>query len=248
MNNTLKLLIALAMLCLTTGTLAAETGIPAFTLTNNADGSQEYSLTLQILFLMTALTLLPSLIIMMTSFTRIAVVLAILRQAIGMQQTPSNQVLVGLALFLTIFTMAPVFERIYTAGVEPYLEQDMPMMTALQNAEQPLREFMLAQTRQNDLQLFVRLSKEQVDNLEDVSFWSLVPAFVTSELKTAFQIGFLLFIPFLVIDLVIASILMAMGMMMLSPLIISLPFKIMLFVLVDGWAMTMGTLAASFGM
>ena len=184
----------------------------------------------------------------MTSFTRIAVVLAILRQAIGMQQTPSNQVLVGLALFLTIFVMAPVFERVYEAAIQPYMEQDMPIMTALSNAEQPIRDFMLAQTRQNDLQLFARLAKEDVAELEDVSFWSLVPAFVTSELKTAFQIGFMLFIPFLVIDLVIASILMAMGMMMLSPLIISLPFKLMLFVLVDGWAMTMGTLAASFGM
>jgi len=228
--------------------LAAESGIPALTLTTNSDGSQEYSVTLQILFLMSALTVLPALIIMLTSFTRITIVLGILRRAIGLQQTPSNQVLIGLALFLTIFTMAPVLERINASAVQPYLENQMQFMPAIYAAEVPLREFMLGQTRQNDLELFVRLSKRPVAELEDVSFWVLVPAFVTSELKTAFQIGFLLFIPFLVIDMVIASLLMAMGMMMLSPLIISLPFKIMLFVMVDGWALTIGTLAASFGM
>ena len=144
--------------------------------------------------------------------------------------------------------MAPVFERINTAAVQPYLEEDMGLVPAIMAAEKPLREFMLSQTRRNDLELFIRLSREPVAELEDVSFWVLVPSFVTSELKTAFQIGFLLFIPFLVIDMVIASLLMAMGMMMLSPLVISLPFKIMLFVLVDGWALTMGTLAGSFGM
>ncbi|MBT8449181.1 MAG: flagellar type III secretion system pore protein FliP [Gammaproteobacteria bacterium] len=228
--------------------LAAESGIPALTLTTNNDGSQEYSVTLQILFLMSALTVLPALIIMLTSFTRITIVLGILRRAIGLQQTPSNQVLIGLALFLTIFTMAPVLERINASAVQPYLENQMQFMPAVYAAEAPLREFMLGQTRQNDLELFVRLSKRPVAELEDVSFWVLVPAFVTSELKTAFQIGFLLFIPFLVIDMVIASLLMAMGMMMLSPLIISLPFKIMLFVMVDGWALTIGTLAGSFGM
>ena len=227
--------------------LAAESGIPALTMTTGTDGSQEYSVTLQILFLMTALTVLPSMIIMLTSFTRITIVLAILRQAMGLQQTPSNQVLIGLALFLTIFTMAPVLEKVYQSAVQPYLENDMPMMQAVKSAEQPLRDFMFGQTRQTDLELFIRLSKKPVADMEQVSFWVLVPAFVTSELKTAFQIGFLLFIPFLVIDLVIASILMAMGMMMLSPLIISLPFKIMLFVLIDGWALTIGTLAASFG-
>jgi len=227
---------------------AAESGIPALTMTTGTDGEQNYSVSLQILFLMSALTILPSLVIMLTSFTRITIVLGILRRAIGLQQTPSNQVLMGLALFLTIFTMAPVFEKINEAAVQPYLEQNIPVMTALAAAETPLRDFMFGQTRQNDLELFIRLSKRPVAELKDVSFFVLVPAFVTSELKTAFQIGFLLFIPFLVIDMVIASMLMAMGMMMLSPLVISLPFKIMLFVLVDGWALTMGTIAASFGM
>jgi len=227
--------------------IAAESGIPALTMTTDPEGTQNYSVTLQILFLMSALTILPSLLIMLTSFTRITIVLGILRRAIGLQQTPSNQVLMGLALFLTVFTMAPVFEKINQASVQPYLQEDMPITTAIKAAELPLRSFMLGQTRKTDLELFVRLSKKPVDELKDVSFFVLVPAFVTSELKTAFQIGFLLFIPFLVIDLVIASMLMAMGMMMLSPLIISLPFKIMLFVLVDGWALTMGTIAASFG-
>ena len=157
-------------------------------------------------------------------------------------------VLIGLALFLTIFTMAPILERINSNAIQPYLEDELNFMPAIMAAEVPLREFMLSQTRTTDLELFVRLSKEPVAELEDVSFWVLVPAFVTSELKTAFQIGFILFIPFLVIDLVIASLLMAMGMMMLSPLVISLPFKIMLFVMVDGWALTIGTLASSFGM
>jgi flagellar biosynthetic protein FliP len=152
-----------------------------------------------------------------------------------------------LALFLTIFTMAPVFEKINVASVQPYLEQNIPATQAIAAAEEPLRDFMFGQTRKTDLELFIRLSKKPVAELRDVSFFLLVTAFVTSELKTAFQIGFLLFIPFLVIDMVIASMLMAMGMMMLSPLVISLPFKIMLFVLVDGWALTMGTIAASFG-
>jgi flagellar biosynthetic protein FliP len=244
----MKLLILLITLVTMGDYSAAESGIPALTLTTNDDGSQQYSVTLQILFLMSVLTILPAFVIMMTSFTRITIVLGILRRAIGLQQTPSNQVLIGLALFLTIFTMAPVFERINTAAIQPYFEEDMGLVPAIKAAEQPLREFMLGQTRRTDLELFIRLSKEPVANLEEVSFWILVPSFVTSELKTAFQIGFLLFIPFLVIDMVIASLLMAMGMMMLSPLVISLPFKIMLFVLVDGWALTIGTLAGSFGM
>ena len=244
----MKYVLILLCLLITGDSLAAESGIPALTMTTNEDGAQEYSVTLQILFLMSALTILPAFVIMMTSFTRITIVLGILRRAIGLQSTPSNQILIGLALFLTIFTMAPVFERINTAAVQPYLEEDMGLVPAIMAAEKPLREFMLSQTRRNDLELFIRLSREPVAELEDVSFWVLVPSFVTSELKTAFHIGFLLFIPFLVIDMVIASLLMAMGMMMLSPLVISLPFKIMLFVLVDGWALTMGTLAGSFGM
>lgn len=242
------LLLILAAFLLTPELLAAESGIPALTMTKADNGTEEYSVTLQILFLMSALTILPSIIIMLTSFTRITIVLGILRRAIGLQQTPSNQVLMGLALFLTFFTMAPVLDKINNSAIQPYLEQNMSITDALSNAEQPIREFMFAQTRQTDLDLFISLNKEPVPVIEEVPFLVLVPAFVTSELKTAFQIGFLLFIPFLVIDLVIASVLMAMGMMMLSPLVVSLPFKIMLFVLVDGWALTMGTIAASFGM
>jgi len=243
----MKLFTFLILTLLPGSLLAAETGIPALTMTTAENGAQEYTVTLQILFLMSALTILPSLIIMLTSFTRITIVLGILRRAIGLQQTPSNQVLMGLALFLTFFTMAPVLEKINESAVQPYLEQGLPMMTAVSAAEVPLREFMFAQTRLTDLELFIRLNKEPVPILKEVPFLVLVPAFITSELKTAFQIGFILFIPFLVIDMVIASLLMAMGMMMLSPLVISLPFKIMLFVLVDGWALTMGTIAASFG-
>ncbi len=243
----MKLLLMLVMFALGPDLLASSQGIPAFTMTTATDGTQQYSVTLQILFLMTALTLIPSMVVMMTSFTRITIVLGILRRAIGLQQTPSNQVLMGLALFLTIFTMAPVLDRIYDAAIIPYIEQDLPPLKAIAAAEQPIREFMTGQTRISDLDLFIRLYKKPIPAGAEVPFIVLVPAFVTSELKTAFQIGFLLFIPFLVIDMVIASMLMAMGMMMLSPLVISLPFKIMLFVLVDGWALTMGSLAASFG-
>jgi len=235
----MKLILGLAILFSSTHVFAMTNGIPALTMTTAADGTQEYSVTLQILFLMTALTLLPSMIVMMTSFTRITIVLGILRRAIGLQQTPSNQVLMGLALFLTLFTMAPVLDRIYDNAVIPYIENNMPPLQAVAAAEAPLREFMMGQTRITDLDLFIRLYKKPLADGQKVPFLVLVPAFVTSELKTAFQIGFLLFIPFLVIDMVIASMLMAMGMMMLSPLVISLPFKIMLFVLVDGWALTM---------
>ncbi|WP_193074725.1 flagellar type III secretion system pore protein FliP [Pseudomonas sp. FME51] len=221
--------------------------LPAITLTTDAEGEQTYSVSLQILLLMSALTFIPAFVMMMTSFTRIIIVFAILRQALGLQSTPSSQILVGLALFLTLFIMAPVFERINESALQPYLNEQLTPPQALEQASEPLREFMLAQTRETDLELFVRLAKRtDLAGPEDVPFHILVPAFVTSELKTAFQIGFMIFIPFLVIDLVVASVLMAMGMMMLSPLIISLPFKIMLFVLVDGWALIIGTLAASF--
>lgn len=227
----------------------AALDLQALTVTTAEDGTQNYSVSIQILAVMTILTLLPSLVIMMTAFTRIVIVFAILRQAIGMQQTPSNQILVGIALFLTIFVMAPVFEEVNTIALEPYLAETMPPQEALETAAEPFRAFMLEQTRENDLDLFMRLSEhEPVDSVEEINFFVLVPAFMTSELKTAFQIGFMLFIPFLIIDMVVASVLMSMGMMMLSPLIISLPFKIMLFVLVDGWVMIMGTLAGSFGM
>jgi len=226
-----------------------QLGIPAVTLTEAADGSGTYSVTLQILAVMTTLTVLPSLIMMMTSFTRIIVVFAILRQALGLQQTPSNQVLLGLALFLTLFIMSPVLQEANRVGLAPYLAEEISPVTAVEAASKPFRDFMMAQTREDDLALFLRISgSERPDTRDDVSFFILTPAFVTSELKTAFQIGFLLFIPFLVIDLVVASVLMSMGMMMLSPIIISLPFKLMLFVLVDGWAMVIGSLAGSFGL
>jgi flagellar biosynthetic protein FliP len=228
--------------------LAADVGIPAFNVTTTAAGGESYSVTIQILALMTMLTFLPAMLMMMTSFTRIIIVFAILRQALGLQQTPSNQVMVGLALFLTFFIMTPVIEEVNQAAVQPYLNEELGTLGALKAAGEPFHRFMIHQTRENDLNLFLRISKSPpIESPEQVPFTVLVPAFVTSELKTAFQIGFMLFIPFLVIDLVVASVLMAMGMMMLSPVIISLPFKIMLFVLVDGWAMIIGTLAASFG-
>ncbi|MDX9687287.1 MULTISPECIES: flagellar type III secretion system pore protein FliP [Halopseudomonas] len=243
---------ALLLLTLLTPMAFAQTAgdplsLPAITLTTDAEGQQTYSVSLQILLLMSALTFIPAFVMMMTSFTRIIIVFAILRQALGLQSTPSSQILIGLALFLTLFIMAPVFERINNDALQPYLNEQLAPQQALEAAGGPMREFMLAQTRETDLELFVRLAKRtDLTGPEDVPFHILVPAFVTSELKTAFQIGFMIFIPFLVIDLVVASVLMAMGMMMLSPLIISLPFKIMLFVLVDGWALIIGTLAASF--
>jgi flagellar biosynthetic protein FliP len=222
--------------------------LSAFSVTTQPDGTQKYSVTLQILAVMTALTLLPSFVIMMTAFTRIIVVFAILRQAIGLQQTPSNQILVGLALFLTIFVMSPVLNEVNDTALQPYLAEQLAPEQALKVAAAPLRKFMLAQTREDDLSMFMEISHSPpVAASADVNFFVLVPAFMTSELKTAFQIGFMLFIPFLVIDMVVASVLMSMGMMMLSPLIISLPFKIMLFVMVDGWVLVMGTLASSFG-
>jgi flagellar biosynthetic protein FliP len=190
---------------------------------------------------------LPAALMMMTSFTRVIIVLAILRQALGTQSSPSNQVLVGLALFLSLFIMMPVFDKVYDNALQPYLDEQMPAQEALHQAAGPFRKFMLAQTRDDDLLLFANISNApQFEQPDDVPFSLLMPAFVTSELKTAFQIGFLILIPFLVIDLVIATLLMSMGMMMLSPMIISLPFKIMLFVLIDGWSLIMGTLASSF--
>ena len=226
---------------------SAGSGLDALSVTNLPGGGQKYSVSLQILALMTALTFLPAALLMMTSFTRIVIVLAILRQAIGTMQTPSNQTIVGLALFLTFFIMAPVFDQVYTQAVRPYLDESIGAPGALENAKAPLHEFMMTQTRESDLALFTGLAGyDQFQTREEVPFSVLIPSFVTSELKTAFQIGFLVFIPFLIIDLVVASVLMAMGMMMLSPMIISLPFKIMLFVLVDGWTMIIGTLASSF--
>lgn len=227
---------------------AADVGIPALTLTTGENGESNYSVTLQVLALMTMLTFLPAMVMMMTSFARIIIVFAILRQALGLQQTPSNQIMVGMAMFLTLFIMTPVLDKVYAEAVQPYVNEEMSVVEAFQQASGPFRDFMMLQTRESDLGLFMRISgSEAVTSPDQIPFTVLVPAFVTSELKTAFQIGFMLFIPFLVIDLVVASVLMAMGMMMLSPVIISLPFKIMLFVLIDGWALVIGTLAASFG-
>ena len=225
----------------------AAAGIDAVTVTTNKQGAQTYSVTLQILGLMTLLTVLPALLLTMTSFTRIMIVLSLLRQALGTGQAPSNQVLLGLSLFLTIFIMTPVFEKVNTEAIQPYMEEKIDAPTALIKASEPFREFMQKQTRESDLQLFIRISgNPDLQSAEDVPFSLLLSAYVTSELKTAFQIGFLIFLPFMIIDLVVASVLMSMGMMMSSPMIISLPFKIMLFVLADGWSLIMEMLAASF--
>ena len=229
------------------GAFAQTQGLPAVTVTTAPSGGQTYSLTLQILILMTAVTLLPGIVLMMTAFTRIVIVLALLRQALGAGQAPPNQVLIGLSLFLTLFVMGPVIDRINGDAVQPYMAGTIDATTAMNRGVEPLKRFMLDQTRESDIATFVRISGgEGFDKPEDVPLRILVPAFATSELKSAFQIGFLIFIPFVIIDLVVASVLMSMGMMMLSPVLISLPFKLMLFVLVDGWALVMGTLAASF--
>jgi len=238
---------ALVALILFAPMIASAAGIPAVTVTTAPNGGQQYSLTLQILILMTAVTLLPGIVLMMTAFTRIVIVLAILRQALGAGQAPPNQVLIGLSLFLTLFVMGPVVDKINTDAVQPYMAEQIDATTALQRGAEPLKRFMLDQTRESDIATFVRISGGKgFDKPEDVPLRILVPAFATSELKSAFQIGFLIFIPFVIIDLVVASALMSMGMMMLSPVLISLPFKLMLFVLVDGWSLVMGTLAASF--
>lgn len=238
----------LLSLLLFSGFASAE-GIEAINVTTNPDGSQEYSVTLQVLAIMTALSFIPAAVIMMTSFTRIIVVLAILRQAIGLQQSPSNQILLGLTLFLTLFIMAPIFSQINEQAVQPYINEELTSIQALEKAKEPMKSFMLSQTRIKDLETFAKIAGyDKLDSPEDTPFIVIIPAFVTSELQTAFIIGFMFFIPFLIVDLVVASVLMAMGMMMLSPMIVSLPFKIMLFVLVDGWSLVMGTLARSFGL
>lgn len=225
----------------------AEVGLQAVTVTTAANGEESYSVSIQILILMTVLTFLPAALMMMTSFTRIIIVLSIMRQALGLMQAPSSQTLIGLSLFLTFFIMAPVFDRINTEALQPYLNEKMNIQDAAVAAGKPLRHFMFGQTREKDIMTFSKIAgHDKFASHAEVPFSILVPAFVTSELKTAFQIGFLLFIPFLIIDLVVASVLMSMGMMMLSPMVISLPFKIMLFVLVDGWNLIIGTLASSF--
>ncbi|MBL6783234.1 MAG: flagellar type III secretion system pore protein FliP [Alphaproteobacteria bacterium] len=241
-------------LMLMAGTALAQTGLgqplegmPAFTVVDNNNGSSTYSLSLQILFLMTALTVLPSLVLGMTSFTRVIIVLSILRQALGTQQTPPNQVLIAIALFLTFFIMAPTFTIIYDQSLAPYLDGQIDVATAVGSASATIKDFMVNNTRINDLTMFAEMAGDDpYATNADIPFSVILPAYITSELKTAFQIGFLLFLPFLVIDMVIASTLMSLGMMMLSPMLVSLPFKLLLFVLVDGWAMTVSSLAATY--
>ena len=210
-------------------------------------GAVEYSVSLQVLIIMTILTVLPSIVLGMTAFTRIIIVLSILRQALGTQQTPPNQVLVALALFLTFYIMSPVLERVWTDAGEPYVSGEIEIQEGIEKGGEIFKRFMLANTREADLLAFSNLAGADVyENEGDVPFRILLPAFITSELKIAFQIGFLIFLPFLVIDLLISSILMSLGMMMLSPMLVALPFKLLLFVLVDGWSMTVGSLAASY--
>ena len=249
MNKLFLLLCSFVLLFVVPHATAADpSALSVVTVGTNATGEQEYSVTLQVLAFMTALSFIPAMLILMTSFTRIVIVMSILRQALGLQQTPSNQTVNGIALFLTFFIMAPVFDVINDKALQPYLNEELTMVQAVDEAKKPMMKFMLSQTRLKDLEMFLEIANLKVDTPEQVPITVLIPAFVTSELKTAFQIGFMLFIPFLIIDLVVASILMAMGMMMLSPMIISLPFKLMLFVLVDGWNLVMGSLANSFGL
>jgi len=226
---------------------ALAQGLPALTSTPTANGGQNYTLSLQTMLLLTGLTFIPAALLMMTSFTRIIIVLSLLRQALGTQTAPPNQVMVGLALFLSLFVMGPVLDKIYANAYLPLSENKITMQQALDTGAGPLKDFMMKQTRQSDLALYVKLSgNAQLQGPEDVPLRILVPAFITSELKTAFQISFAIFIPFLIIDMVVASVLMSMGMMMVSPAIVSLPFKLMLFVLVDGWQLLIGSLAQSF--
>ncbi|MAD99565.1 MAG: flagellar biosynthetic protein FliP [Proteobacteria bacterium] len=228
--------------------LAAQSPIPGINISvNPADNPEQVATTLQIVFLLTVLTLAPALLIMTTSFTRFIIVLSFLRQAIGTPQTPSNQIIIGISLFLTLFVMMPVYEEVNSMALEPYLDERMSQEEFLDTATVPIKRFMQKYTREKDLALFVKIAKiPRPKNIDEIPVWVVIPAFVLSELKTAFQIGFLLYVPFLVIDMVIASILMAMGMMMMPPIMISLPFKLMLFVLVDGWHLILGSMVKSF--
>jgi flagellar biosynthetic protein FliP len=249
---TLKTIISLGMLLLASllmhpSSALADNGMPLINALPTAGGGQNYTLSLQTLILLTSLTFLPAALLMMTGFTRIIIVLSLLRQALGTQSAPPNQVMVGLALFLTFFVMSPVIDKIYIDAYQPLAENRITMQEAMDKGAAPLKAFMMKQTREGDLALFVNMAKiEKIETPEQVPLLVLVPAFMTSELKTAFQIGFAIFIPFLIIDMVVASVLMAMGMMMVSPSIVSLPFKLMLFVLVDGWQLLLGSLVQSF--
>lgn len=222
-------------------------GLPAITSTPAAGGGSTYSLTIQTLLLLTALTFIPAAVLMMTSFTRIIIVLSLLRHAMGTQTAPPNQVMIGLALFLTFFIMSPTLDRVYAEAYLPLSENKINVMQAGERAAVPMRDFMLKQTREADIAMFASVAKiAKIDKPEDTPLRILIPAFVISELKTAFQIGFIIFIPFLIIDMVVASMLMSMGMMMMSPVMVALPFKLMLFVLVDGWHLVIGSLVQSF--
>ena len=214
----------------------------------SAGGGTTYSVPIQTMLAFAAMSFLPAVLLLMTSFTRIVIVLSLLRQAMGLQTTPPNQVIVGLALFMTLFVMGPTLDRIYQEAYVPYTEQKIGFESALDKGAEPLRGFMLRQTREADLSLFAKMGRvDAKQTAEQMPMRVLIPAFVTSELKTAFQIGFMVFIPFLIIDMIVASVLMSMGMMMLSPVLVSLPFKLMLFVLADGWTLLLGSLVASFG-
>ena len=238
--------LALPALLLADGALAQA--LPALTSTPAPGGGTQWSLSIQTLLLLTGLSFLPAMLLMMTSFTRIIIVFGLLRQALGTQSSPPNQVLVGLALFLTFFIMAPVGERIYAEAYLPLSENRIGFMEALERGAVPLRQFMVKQTRDADLATFTKVANQpKPASADQIPMRVLIPAFVTSELKTAFQIGFVVFIPFLIIDMVVASVLMSMGMMMMSPVIVALPFKIMLFVMVDGWNLLIASLVRSFG-
>lgn len=242
----IRLLFAALVLLLPSAVLAQADASPLGIAAEAMQG-QSYTLSIQILVTMTLLTLLPALLLSTTAFVRIIIVLSILRQALGTAQTPPNQVLLGIALLMTFFVMSPVIEAMQTDAVQPYTAGEIEMDAALEAGIKPLRSFMIKQTRSSDFALFANISKRSdIGSVEDAPMSLIIPSFIVSELKTAFQIGFLVFIPFLVIDLVVSSVLMSMGMMMLSPMLISLPFKIMLFVLIDGWALVLGTLAGSF--
>jgi flagellar biosynthetic protein FliP len=233
------------LLLLITPFASAQPEADTIALVTEAMEGDSYSLSLQVLIMMTLLTLLPAAVLSTSAFVRIIIVLSILRQALGTAQTPPNQVLLGVALFLTFFVMSPVISSIYEDAAQPYMDGEITAAEAFEAGKLPLREFMMNQTREADIQLFAGIAGEVV-SAEEASMSIVIPSFMVSELKTAFYIGFLVFLPFLVIDLVVSSVLMSMGMMMLSPMLISLPFKIMLFVLVDGWALILGTLASSF--
>ena len=242
-----RIILGLALLLPAIAFAQSTGGLPAITSAPASGGGTTYSLTIQTLVLLTALTFIPAAVLMMTSFTRIIIVLSLLRHAMGTQTSPPNQVLVGLALFLTFFIMSPTLDRVYTEAYLPLSENKITIIQAGERAADPMRSFMLKQTREADIAMFASVAKiAKIEKPEDTPLRILIPAFVISELKTAFQIGFIIFIPFLIIDMVVASMLMSMGMMMMSPVMVALPFKLMLFVLVDGWHLVIGSLVQSF--